>query len=86
LQRLGQHFAEVFQEAVGSFESDPPSSGVDTGPPECLVGVNIADTSDGSLRQELGLDPPATLGQRAVEHCGIKGRVKGFRSQSMQGW
>jgi len=81
VQRLGQNVPEVVEEAGSAFGSDPSGSGVDAGPPEGLVCVDVADSSNEALGQELRLDPATAVDQGPVEGRPGQGRVEGFWSQ-----
>ena len=85
VQSLGQHVTDMAQEEVGPDGAHPPGSGVDLGPPQGLVGVDVAHAGDRALRQQLGLDPSAAGGQRPVEAGAVQQRVKRLGSEVVQG-
>jgi|TARA_B100000745_G_scaffold142645_1_gene93260 hypothetical protein len=81
VQRLGQNVPEVVEEAGSAFGPDPSGPGVDAGPPEGLVCVDVADSGNEALGQELRLDPATAADQGPVEGRPGQGRVEGFWSQ-----
>ena len=82
---LGQHVAEVAQKGLGPGRADPSSAGVDPGPPQRLVGVDIAYTGDRALGQQLGLDSASAGGERSVEAWAVQERIERFGSDVVEG-
>ena len=81
---LRENGAQRFEQIVRPRPTHAPRPGVDAGAPQGLVGVDIADARDGTLRKQLRLDPLAALAQGAVELARREAGVEGIGTERVQ--
>lgn len=79
-----QHLAQRSEKPGRLLFGDTTPGGVDTGKPERLVGIDVADTGDRALAQELGLDPAVAGLERGPEIDRSEVLVEGLWSESVK--
>ena len=67
VDRGGEDRGQGRMEPGGTIETDPASRRVDPGPPQCFIGVDIADPSDHALGKKSGFNWATLRSEQAME-------------------
>ncbi len=85
-ERLAQYIPDRIKQNSGPLEANSARRRVDSGPPQGLIGVDVAHPCDRSLRQEVRLHMASAGTERRVECGTVQRGVKRFGPQPVQGW
>ncbi len=86
LQTVAEDDLDALGEPLTSLRSNPFASRVDSGEEKSLIGVDVADASDGSLAQQLRLDCPGASANGRVQACSGEVGAERFWPHGVQCW